>query len=300
MRHQQKKILSIFSFSVFLSIIASPVFANAEEITSVRYPRFQSDKDTRDLDAVALLEAALQETVKQYGPFECQPTKLPMKEERFRTEVKKGKLVNVIWSSVTNKLENELIPIRIPIRKGLLGYRIFLINKKDKDKFAAIQNIEELKQLSLIQGNDWQDIKIFRQLGFNVTPITSYENMFKLIDSGHYDYFSRGVDEALAEYEARREKLPNLFVEETILLYYQWPKYFFVSLQYPKLAERIEAGLNILIADGSFDRIFKKYHEETIQKSNLKNRKLFTIKNPLLPESAPLSRKELWFNPFDN
>ena len=294
------KILSIFSLSVLLSIIVLPFFANAEKITTVIYPRFQSDKDTRDIDAVELLETALQKTVEQYGPFKCRPSGLPMKEERYRTEVKDGKLVNVIWSSVTKELEKELLPIRIPIRKGLLGYRIFLINKNNKDKFAAIQNIEELKQLSLIQGHDWNDIKIFRQMGFNVTPIKGYETMFKLIDSGRYDYFSRGVYEAITEYETRRKELPNLFVEEHILLYYPWPKYFFVSRKNPELAERIDAGLNIMIQDGSFDKIFKKYHQDTIQKANLKNRKLFKIKNPLLPETAPISRKELWFNPFDN
>jgi len=293
------KLIPIVSFFVLLSIFAFPFLVNAEKVTTVIYPRFQSKKDTRDLDAVELLETALQKTVEQYGSFVCKPSALSMKEERYRTEVKEGKFVNVIWSSVTKELENDLIPLRIPIRKGLLGYRVFLINKKNKDKFAAIQNIEELKKLSLIQGHDWNDIKIFRQMGFNVTSITSYEDMFKLINSGRYDYFSRGAYETLTAYEARREELPNLFVEENILLYYPWPKYFFVSRKHPKLAERIEAGLNLMIQDGSFDEIFKKYHLNTIQKANLKNRKLFTIKNPLLPETAPISRKELWFNPLD-
>ncbi|MBN2426871.1 MAG: transporter substrate-binding domain-containing protein [Deltaproteobacteria bacterium] len=300
MKYQKIKKLLILSVFVFSSVTVTPFLTNAEEIATVIYPRFQSNKDTRDLDAVELLETALQKTLEQYGPFVCKPSELSMKEERYRNQVKEGKWVNVIWSSVTKELEDELIPIRIPIRKGLLGYRIFLINKNNKNKFAAIQNIEELKQLSLIQGRDWNDIKIFRQMGFYVMPISSYENMFKLINSGRYDYFSRGAYEALTEYEARHEELPNLFVEEKLLLFYPWPKYFFVSRKFPKLAERIEAGLNIMIQDGSFDEIFKKYHQHTIQKANLKNRKLFKIKNPLLPETAPVSRKELWFNPFDS
>jgi hypothetical protein len=55
----------------------------------------------------------------------------------------------------------------------------------------------------------------------------------------------------------------------------------------------------MMIEDGSFDEIFRKYHGDSIQAANLKNRRLFTISNPLLPATAPLRRKELWYTPFE-
>ena len=39
------------------------------------------------------------------------------------------------------------LPVRIPIRKGILGYRIFLIRKQVREKFAKITTLDELKQL---------------------------------------------------------------------------------------------------------------------------------------------------------
>ncbi len=57
-------------------------------------------------------------------------------------------------------------------------------------------------------------------------------------------------------------------------------------------------GLEIMTKDGTFDRIFMKYKSETIDRVNLKSRKLFKIENPFLPEDTPLNRSELWFDPF--
>ena len=54
----------------------------------------------------------------------------------------------------------------------------------------------------------------------------------------------------------------------------------------------------MMIEDGSFDELFFEYHQEMIEKSNLKGRRLFEIENPLLPATAPLDRTELWYDPF--
>ncbi len=113
-----------------------------------------------------------------------------------------------------------------------------------------------------------------------------------------FDYFPRGIYEAYPEYEGRKEKFPDLFVEETILLHYPYPCYSFVNINNVRLADRVERGLNMMIEDGSFDELFFESHQEIIEKSNLKGRRLFEIENPLLPATAPLDRTELWYDPF--
>ena len=275
--------------------IAPPLFA--KELVVI-YPRPQSESDTRDNDVVELLRFALQKTVDSYGPFKMKPS-IRMKEGRYKLELKKGRTLNVIWATVTEELEKELLPIRIPVRKGILGYRIFLIRKQDQEKFAAIDTLEELKKLRVGQGADWNDVHVFRFNGFNLVTGSSYEGLFKMLIQERFDYFSRGINEALPEYEARKDNLPDLFVEENLLLYYPWPKYFFVPKNNTQLAERIERGLNIMIKDGSFDQLFFKYHQSTIERVNFKKRRIFRLKNPLLPPTAPIKRKELWYTLFE-
>jgi hypothetical protein len=215
------------------------------------------------------------------------------------SEVTRGKFANVIWAPVTKDMEANALAIHIPVRKGILGYRIFLIRKQDRAKFAAIKSLEELKKLSVGQGREWEDVKVLRANDFIVETGINYEGLFEMLSKGRFDYFSRGINEAPEEYAARKDKLPNLWVEEKLLLYYPWPKFFYVSKNNPKLAERIEQGLNIMIKDGSFDKVFYKYHGSAIKNTNLKGRKIFRIGNPLLPPVVPFDRKELWFDPFE-
>jgi hypothetical protein len=268
----------------------------AEQV--VIYPQFASEQDTRYNDLVALLTAALEKTVPTNGPFTLQPSAQKMNELRYVEAVKQGKELNIIWRSTSQELEQELRPIRIPLRKGLLGYRIFLIRQQDQAKFAAIQTLDQLKQLKVGQGMDWGDVKVFETNGIPVVKGSDYEGLFTMLINGRFDYFSRGINEAYPEYEARKDKLPDLHVEENLLLYYPWPYYFFTSKANEALAQRVETGLEMMLKDGTFDKIFYQFHQATIDKANVKQRRLFKIENPLLPPETPLARKELWYDPL--
>jgi hypothetical protein len=50
-----------------------------------------------------------------------------------------------------------------------------------------------------------------------------------------------------------------------------------------------------MIADGSFEKLFQEYYGELIRKSALKERRVFELKNPLMPKTLPTGRKNLWF-----
>lgn len=264
----------------------------------VVYPRPESADDTRDLDAVEILRTALEKTEPSDGAFTMRPTELVMNPARYHEEVTEGDNLNVLWAAPTEQLERDALPIRIPIRKGLLGYRILLIRKQDREKFAKIATIEDLKRLTCGRGLGWKDVEMFKANGFPMVLGNNYEGLFQMLVDERFDYFDRGIHEVQDEYAARKKSLPDLLIEETLALYFPWPKYFFVPKKAPQLAERLERGLNIMIEDGTFDKIFWKYHRESIEAANLKNRRLFRISNPLLPATVPLHRKELWFDPF--
>jgi hypothetical protein len=55
----------------------------------------------------------------------------------------------------------------------------------------------------------------------------------------------------------------------------------------------------MMIQDGSFEKVFIKYHRKDIEQVKLRDRRLFKIQNPLLPSTAPLDDEKLWFDPFE-
>ena len=119
-----------------------------------------------------------------------------------------------------------------------------------------------------------------------------------MLSAKRFDYFSRGINEAFVELENRKKLYPNMRVEQNIGLYYRHPIYLYTSKQNIELHDRIETGLNRMINDGSFDEIFCKYNKSSIEQANLKNRKLFKLKDQLTIPKFVRERRELWFDPM--
>ena len=89
----------------------------------------------------------------------------------------------------------------------------------------------------------------------------------------------------------------NLSIEKNLAINYPWPYYLFFNKNDFILAKRIEKGLQEMLIDGSFEAIFLKYNAASIKQSNLKNRRIIKLKNPLLPKETPLHIESLWFDP---
>ena len=158
----------------------------------VVYPRPESANDTRDLDAVEILRTALEKTEPSDGAFTMRPTEFVMNPARYHEEIIEGDNLNVLWAFPTEQLEQDALPIRIPIRKGLLGYRILLIRKQDREKFAKIATLEDLKRLTCGRGLGWKDVEIFKANGFPMVLGNNYEGLFQMLVDERFDYFDRG------------------------------------------------------------------------------------------------------------
>jgi hypothetical protein len=96
------------------------------------------------------------------------------------------------------KAEAALLPIRIPIDKGLLGWRIFLVNRAKADQFAAVKTLDGLRPYQAGQGHDWPDTDILRANGLKVQGSANYDGLFKTLQAGRIDYFPRSVVEIWA------------------------------------------------------------------------------------------------------
>jgi ABC-type amino acid transport substrate-binding protein len=277
-----------------LFIILTTTMAAAQ--TKVVYPAFESGADSRYNDLVEILKTALEKTVTEYGPYTLQPSKSRMNEARSLAELlNPAGMVNVAWCGTSVQKEKDYRALRIPLRKGILGYRVALISRSRQADIDRIRNLDDLRKLSVGQGIGWGDVAIYEANRIKVHT-AGYESLFKMVAANRIDVFPRGINEVFPEYISRHDAIPNLAVEKNLLIYYPWPYYFFFNKSNKSLAKRVETGIRKMMKDGSFDALFMKYNRASIIKANLRNRRIIRIMNPTLPKDTPLTDASLWFD----
>lgn len=239
-----------------------------------------------------LIDLILSKTVDKYGKYEIQS--IPTAGQNRIFELLDSGIYNIFITMTSKEREEKLLPIRIPVYKGMYGYRIFLIRKGDQKLFDNIKNEKQLKELWLGQGSDWPDYKILEYNGYKVVGSHSWLTLYGMLINKRFDYFPRGIHEPWKEIDANKDK--ELEVEKKFVLHYPAPGYIFVSKKDKKLAKRLEEGLEIAIKDGSFDKLFYNHPDikNVLKKANIKKRIVFELTNPLLSPKTPIDKKSLW------
>ena len=268
------------------------VAASAQPKTVVNYNAAIQGIDPKQAYFISLLELALEKSRDQYGDYQLNAVMIDMPQGRALKMVEENNIIDVVWTMTSIEREQHLQAIYIPLLKGLMGYRIGLIRKRDQAKFEKM-DASGIKQTLMGQGTDWPDIDILHSNGFKVIGSIDRKLVAMLL-KGRFDYYPRAIHEPwrdLARY-------PDVILDKRFLLNYPAPIYFFVNKANTKLAERIEYGLRKSIVDGSFDDLF--YHhpitQDMIQKSQLDQRTEIVLTNPYLSKKSAslLNEPQLW------
>jgi hypothetical protein len=246
---------------------------------------------------LALLHEALERTQPDYGAYEVQPLTEHVSSARAIQLAIEGRLVNLYPAGVGQPApEQEMISVPFPIDKGLLAYRVSLIDRHSQGRLSHVHSIEELRQLRVGQGNRWADVRIYEH---NKIPVETadYDSLFPMLLHGRFDLFPRGLFEISLELPAHGQRYPDLAVEQHLLLHYPFCKVYYVSRSAPRLAARLTVGLERMVQDGSFDAVFAKHYGKVLADLDLPRRAVIELENPFLPAWVPRQRKELWFDP---
>ncbi|TQV77318.1 amino acid ABC transporter substrate-binding protein [Aliikangiella marina] len=270
----------MYKYVFIFSLVIAPAYSLAQETLQVRFIPPSTPGDPAHSYYIKVIDAVLSATETTDGPYQLKANDIYLVQSRAIAELSKNRKIDVYWTMTSKQRESLLRPIKIPLLKGYLGYRVFLIRAEDKEKFAKITTIEELSKLVAGRGHDWPDRKILEFNGLNVLPVSTYDALFTMLEKKRIDYFPRGINEAWQELEIHSEK--NFVVDENILFRYPAPVYFFVHPDNERLAARIQRGLDIIINNGQFDDLLKLYPEsqEVLQKANIENRRIFELKTP--------------------
>lgn len=201
--------------------------------------------------------------------------------------------IDIMWSATSRELEKTLLPVRIPLYKGLIGHRIFITHPDYAEQLKEIETLDQLRTFTYGQGVDWPDVGILMDNGFEVRQ-ESFDRLMTMVHAKRFEIFPRGVHEPWSEV-ANRPDL-ELSIDSHIMLVYPMPLYLFVTPEHPELAEALERGLMSAIEDGSFDRLFRNSPmvQSVIERAGIGRRKVFYLQNRALSEQTPLDDPRLW------
>ena len=269
----------------------------------VRYPAPQSTLDTRSQDLVDLLEAALRRTEASHGPVRLEPSKERLTELRQFAELDADRgLLHVTWATPTVSRKTRAVPLNFDTRRGLLGLRVSLIDKRRLSDVAGISDLAALRRFTIGQGLAWPDVDVFKASGLQVFTVSGYENLFRMLLAGRFDLFPRGVGEVFNEFQARYAEMPRLAIEPSSLLVYPEPYsyYFYFAASQSALAARIETGLLAMKADGSFDTHLWRHHGQAVGRARLRERRVVRLSSPAATrdtERGVDAHLAYWMNP---
>jgi hypothetical protein len=199
---------------------------------------------------------------------------------RLFTRLSKGQRVDVINGSATPERESKYRAIYFPTLKGVREWHIPIVSKSNASLFSKVNTLQQLKSLVPIQLNIWPSIKIFEHNGIKVASGSNYKGLFLMLTKGRADYFPRSifhVNKAISN-----NKNLDIMLDPYTLIKYPSAYYFYVNKDNVELANDIEKGLNLALADGSFDTLFNSAFGDIFKPLSLSERKVFNLNNPNL------------------
>ena len=196
-------------------------------------------------------------------------------------------------------LNARLRVIPIPITGGVLGLRVGWTHAKRLPRLASVDNLKELRGLTLLQGHGWSELDIFDAAGLR-TFETAGDNLFRLVDQQRVDLLLRGVAEIEGEQTVVNRFSDELVLDPHLLVAYPFAGFFYVSPDNKELADAVQEGFEAIIRDGSYQRLLESqvYTSWLRDRLKLRQRQVIFIPNPEARGVLDVVYPEDWIVPW--
>ena len=230
-----------------------------------------------------ILELAFKKTEDLYPPVRLQRS-TPMEYPDAISSIANRGAIDVISAASSRTNDTELYPIAFPVLKGLLGHRVCLIRKGEQARFDGLMTGYDFteKKINICQGEYWPDTEVLQRNGLPVVTSKAYLPIFDMLQEGECDCFLRGAQEIIPEYQSRKAQVD---IEQSFLVQYPQPGFFYVNRDNKLLAMRIELGLLRALDDGSYEELFNKLMSPQLDQLNLKSRTSIRLNIPDMSET---------------
>lgn len=282
--------------SILLVLASGPAGAVADSFV---YNRNQGELDGVDRYVWKVLDIALQRTRGRYGDYRLAsvPT-MPTHRRAYALEHGVDGITVALFADNPER-EKALVPVRIPVDRGLTGYRLLLIHAADQKRFSAVANPAGLEKFRFGLLPWWDDAAVMKRAGLPVVPGGTYDGLFQMLAAHRFDALSRSAREVLPEYEHMKAALPDLAVERHLVLHYPMPVYFWFrdDEEGRRRADRVKVGLEQMVADGTLKKMFDAEFGSALAKLDLAHRLVIELPNPLLDAKLVPEDPTLWYRP---
>lgn len=200
--------------------------------------------------------------------------------------------VMVMLSNATQT--GGLVPVRLPVRRGLLGVRLLLARPESAQAIMDVASLDALKRdFRLGYGQSWMDRAAMQQLGFRMVPAQRYVDLFDGLRAGRFDYLSRGVNELHAELADPRLAGRGMVVVPGVALFYPLDHYFWLPPGKEALAADVERGFRRAMADGSYAALFMRFHFDMMRDARMHERSIIHVVDYPVPPGTPLQEFDI-------
>lgn len=254
------KRLVIFAYTVIIGLsLASQCLASEQpELNNIRILTAKSSADASHSYFVELLKLVSKNSHPRFTPFNIELIRVENYNHESVVRLLMDDFIDVIWTGTSEDSERRLLPIHIPIIRGLLGYRVSIVHKDNLAMFKS-KGLYAYRDEIACQGTHWPDARILANNGFSVHRVGVFDQIFELLNRKKCTYFPRAIFEAYAELASVAQKHPDLTIFDDVILHYPLPYFFHVHKNNHQLAEQITFGLTESLENGSYEKLMKTH-----------------------------------------
>ncbi len=183
----------------------------------------------------------------------------------------------------------ELVPLRFPIRRGLLGARLLLARRESLPRFRTLRSLSAL-QRSLVMGygEDWQDRALLQRLGFRMHLEPEYPQLFRGLAQGRFDFLSRGINEVWAELDHPLLVPHGIVVVPGLALSYPLDDYFYLGPARQNWLPLLRAGIEQLWRSGAYRKLFEESFGRALQRADFGKRQVLQVVGYGVQKDTPM------------
>ena len=267
---------------ISLLILACTSSVRAEMTVTVQGP--ETEKDLRRIYPTELMRLALEATKEDFGPYKLVETPVGENTARALVNSAGGVYENYfVRHSVSMDIIKEMGYVAFPVDLGIVGYRVAFVSHETKLRLKSVNTLDEIKGFSVVQGIGWLDTEILQHNGFDVKSSGCFECMFNMVAFNRVDMFSRGANELLDEWNSHMDT-EGLTYDESIILYYPLPRFFFTAKTNLLAIERVQIGLLRAFRNGAVLDLWETHYRKSLKFVGLDKRKIFHIENPFIED----------------
>lgn len=243
-----------------------------------------------------VLELALSRSGKRYA---LEPSALGRTTERRTVQaIMAGDGMDVAMLGAKSSVDALLAPVPIPVDRGLLGFRVFVIRADRRADFSKVRTLADLRRQEALQGYSWADTDVMRASGLTVWT-GEYRQLYPMMAAGRADFLPRGAAEIYKEFDRVDGAGKGLAIEGEILLRYRFTPLFYVAKGNQELRGDIWRGFLEAYADGSYRRLFNSDPDvgAALDRIGLRRRRVIELPNPFLSPALARVDEKFWLQP---